>query len=47
MNELGFTLTMDDTLKSFLGTKFECRNDGSFNMTQPALIEKIMQKPLA
>ena len=43
MNELGFTITMDDTLESFLGIKFERHNDGSFNMTQPALIEKIME----
>ena len=43
MKELGFDLTMDDSLTSFLGIKFERRNDGSFNMTQPALIDKIIE----
>ena len=42
MNDLGFTLTMDDTLESFLGIKFESNSDGSFVMTQPALIQKII-----
>lgn len=43
MNEYGFTLSIDDTLESFLGINFETLPDGSFNMTQPALIEKIIK----
>jgi hypothetical protein len=43
MKKMGFTLTMDDTIESFLGIKFEKMSDGSYNLTQPALIEKIIQ----
>ena len=43
MKTQGFTLTMDDTLESFLGIKFKRHDDGSFSLTQPALIEKIME----
>ncbi len=43
MQEDGFTLTMDDSLTSFLGIKFERGTDGSFTMTQPALIDKIIE----
>ena len=43
MEEFGFTLTMEDTLEAFLGIKFEHQPDGSFNMTQPALIQKIIE----
>ena len=43
MKEFGFTLTMDDTLESFLGIKFRRTEDGSFDMTQPALIQKIIE----
>ena len=42
MKKLGFTLTMDDTLESFLGIKFERHGNGSFTLTQPALIQKII-----
>ena len=42
MEELGFTLTMDDTLESFLGIKFERHKNGSFTLTQPGLIQKII-----
>ena len=43
MKDLGFSLTMDDTLESFLGIKFKRHDtDGSFTMTQPALIQKII-----
>ena len=42
MEDLGFTLTMDNTLESFLGIKFESHQDGSFELTQPALIQKII-----
>ncbi len=43
MKELGFDLTLDESLTSFLGIKFERSNDGSFNMTQPALIDKVIE----
>ena len=43
MEEYGFTLTMDDSLEAFLGIKFERMDDGAFNLTQPALIEKIIK----
>ena len=43
MKEYGFTLSIDDTLESYLGIKFEKLEDGSFNMTQPALIDKIIE----
>jgi hypothetical protein len=43
MESKGFTLSMDDTLESFLGIKFERLDNGAFNLTQPALIEKIIQ----
>jgi hypothetical protein len=42
MKDLGFSLTMEDTIESFLGIKFEPHPDGSFVMTQPALIQKII-----
>ena len=42
MKTLGFTLTMDDTLESFLGIKFVRHNNGTLTLTQPALIQKIM-----
>ena len=42
MKGLGFTLTMDDTLESFLGIKFERHHNGSFTLTQPGLIKKII-----
>ena len=34
---------MDDSLTSFLGIKFERGNDGTFTMTQPGLIDKIIK----
>ena len=43
MEAAGFSLTMDDTLSAFLGIKFEPLPDGSFNMTQPGLIDKIIK----
>ena len=43
MQEYGFTLTMDDSLEAFLGIKFETLPDGAFNLTQPALIDKIIE----
>jgi len=43
MESYGFTLTMDDTLEAFLGIKFKRNLDGSFNMTQPALIQKVIE----
>jgi hypothetical protein len=43
MREYGFTLEMDRSLEAFLGIKFERLPDDSFNMTQPALIDKILQ----
>ena len=42
MEEYGFTLEMDDSLEAFLGIKFSRSPDGSFTMTQPALIQKII-----
>ena len=42
MKKLGFSLTMDDTLEAFLGIKFENNADGSFTMSQPALIQKVI-----
>ena len=42
MQKLGFTLTMDDTLESFLGIKFVRHKNGTLTLTQPALIEKII-----
>ena len=43
MQDYGFTLTMDDSLEAFLGIKFETLPDGGFNLTQPALIDKIIE----
>jgi hypothetical protein len=43
MKDFGFTLTMDDTLEAFLGIKFETLSDGGFNLTQPALIDRIIK----
>ena len=43
MKDQGFTLTMDDNLGSFLGIKFEHLEDGTINLTQPALIDKIIE----
>ena len=42
MQDAGFTLTIDDSLTSFLGIKFERGSDGTFTMTQPGLIDKII-----
>jgi len=43
MEDKGFTLSMDDTIESFLGIKFESLPDGATKMTQPALIRKIIE----
>ena len=43
IKELDFKLTVDDSLTSFLGIKFERSDDGSFNLTQPALIDKVVK----
>ena len=42
MKKMGFKLTMDDTLTAFLGIKFETLEDGSFHLSQPALIQKVI-----
>lgn len=42
MKELGFTLTMDDTLEAFLGIKFERHRNRTMTLTQPALIRKVI-----
>jgi len=42
MQAQGFVLSMDDTLESFLGIKFNILPDGAVNLTQPALIQKII-----
>ena len=43
MHKLGFDLAIESTLENFLGIKFECRANGAFELTQPALIEKIIE----
>jgi hypothetical protein len=43
MKKEGFSLSLDDSLEAFLGIKFKKLGDNSFNMTQPALIEKVIQ----
>ncbi|CAB9527592.1 Retrovirus-related Pol polyprotein from transposon [Seminavis robusta] len=42
MEEFGFKLSMEHSIESFLGIKFEELTGGAFNMTQPALIQKII-----
>ena len=42
MKDKNFDLTIGDTLEAFLGIKFETLTDGGFNLTQPALIQKII-----
>lgn len=39
---LGFKLTIEREVDSFLGVKIDKLNDGSFNLTQPTLIDKIL-----
>jgi Reverse transcriptase (RNA-dependent DNA polymerase) len=43
MQEKLFELTMGDSLEAFLGIKFQSLPDGGFNLTQPALINKIIE----
>ena len=43
LRDEGLTLTKDETLSEFLGVKFEQTPDGSVNMTQTGLINKILQ----
>ena len=43
MKEQGFTLTMSDEADSFLGIKFDRLSDDKFHLTQPALIDKIIE----
>lgn len=43
MLDQGFELTMDGTINSFLGIKFEETDKGCYNMTQPGLIDKIIE----
>jgi len=43
MKDQGFELTMDGNISSFLGIKFEGPVNGCYNLTQPGLIDKILQ----
>jgi Reverse transcriptase (RNA-dependent DNA polymerase) len=43
MKQKSFDLTVGETLDAFLGIKFDRLPDGSFNLTQPALIRKIIE----
>jgi Reverse transcriptase (RNA-dependent DNA polymerase) len=43
MKEKSFDLTIGDTLDAFLGIKFDTLANGGFNLTQPALTQKIIE----
>ena len=43
MKEYGFSLTVDHTLTAFLGIKYKKLEDGAFELTQPALIDKVLE----
>ena len=38
----GYTLTDDGELKDYLGTRFDRRSDGSIELSQPRMIERIL-----
>jgi hypothetical protein len=38
-----YDLTDDDALKDYLGTRFERHGDGSISLTQPKMIEQVLQ----
>ncbi|HEY9816673.1 MAG TPA: reverse transcriptase domain-containing protein [Candidatus Obscuribacterales bacterium] len=44
LKELGFSFTVEESVTSYLGIKFEHDSaEGSFNMTQPGLVDKIVE----
>ena len=43
LRALGFELTVEGSLEEFLGIKLRRSEDGSFTLTQPGLIEKIVK----
>ena len=38
-----FDLTDDRILKDYLGTHFECHKDGSIKLTQPKMIDRVLE----
>jgi len=38
-----FDITMEGTIKDFLGVKFKKRSNGSFSVSQPQLINSILK----
>jgi hypothetical protein len=38
-----YALTDDGDLKDYLGTRFECNNDGSITLNQPKIIERVLK----
>ena len=38
-----FDLTDDGILKDYLGTRFKCHRDGSIELTQPKMIDRVLE----
>ena len=43
VEKAGFKLSSEETIDAFLGIKFDKLPDGAFNLTQPALIKRIIE----